>query len=209
MDVLEHADMLGTLSEVGLSAWTHDYIRNDSPNVSNAVAIIMSSRTELLYHQQANSSGFVVPDVPNPRNAQSINGPLVSGLPAASVSCLTSRFIGGILSIPSSSMEGAPDLLFLGDQQLSGGPAPGPPPAPQIPLPGPLRPSQKHCPPSALEDANVDDALRLPPLCSQSVISAPTPRTAMSSLENLDTFIHTLRQELHHSSKYAQLHVQL
>lgn len=139
-----------------------------------------------------------------------MNGPLVFGLPAGPVSCLTSRFIGGILSIRYSNMEGASDLLFLGDQQVPGAPVPipAPAPAPQIPLPVPPRPSQKYCPPSALEMANVDDTLRLPPLGSESVISAPTPRTAMSSLDNLDKLIHALNQELQHSPKYAQLHVQ-
>jgi hypothetical protein len=56
-------------------------------------------------------------------------------------------------------------------------------------------------PPPAPEGANAHNALRLPPLCSQSVVSAPTPSTLMSSLGNLDTFIHTLNQELHHSPK--------
>lgn len=168
----------------------------------------MSPRTELLYHQQASTSGLVVPEVPNPHNTSSMNGPLVSGLPAGPVSCLTSRFIGGILSIRYSNTESPSDLLFLGDQQVPGAPVPSPAPAPQIPLPVPPRPSQKYCPPSALEMANVDDTLRLPPLSSESIISAPTLRTAISSLDNLDTLIHTLNQELHHSPKYAQLHVQ-
>ena len=33
----------------------------------------MSSSTELLYHQQTSSSGFVVSEIPNPRDARSIN----------------------------------------------------------------------------------------------------------------------------------------
>jgi len=171
--------------------------------VQTAVAIVMLSRTELLYHQQASTSD-PVPEGPNPRNAQSMSGPLVSGLPADLVSYLTSRFIGGILSIPSSSMEGAPDLFFLGDEQVSAAAlAPAATPAPQIPLPDPPQSSQKHCPPSALEGANVDDALRLPSLSPQSIISAPTPRTAMSRQDTIDTFIHTLYQELPRSPKYA------
>jgi len=168
----------------------------------------MLSRTEPLYHQQASSPSPLVHEAPNPPNAQSMNGPWVSRLPADLLSCLTSRFIGGILSIPSSSMEGVPDSLFLGDQEPSAALAPAPAPAPHIPFPDPPRPSQKYCPPSALEEANADDALRLPPLSPQSIISAPAPRTGMGCLDNIDTFIHTLYQELHHSPRYAQLHVQ-
>ena len=56
-------------------------------------------------------------------------------------------------------------------------------------------------PPSAPEGPNVDNAPRYPLLAFQSVIDTPTPSTPMSSLGNLDTFIHTLKQELHHSSK--------
>ena len=34
----------------------------------------MSSRTELLYHQQTSTSGFDISEIPNPRDARSING---------------------------------------------------------------------------------------------------------------------------------------
>ena len=131
---------------------------------------------------------------------------VVSCLPAGPVSYLTCRFIGGIVSILSSNVESAPDSPFFGDQLLSGVPDPSPP----IPLRGPPPPSQKYCPPSAMEEANVDGALRLPTPSSHSVLSAsaPTPITAMSSQDNIDTFIHALSQELYHSPKYAQLHVQ-
>ena len=153
----------------------------------------MPSRTMLLYHQQTSSSGFVVPEIRN--------GILLAGLPAYPVSCLTGRFIGGIVSMRSSNLEGAPDLHFSGDQQLSGVSALSPPP----PFPAPPPPSQK---PSALEEANIDDVPRFPLLSSHSIISAPTPNTPISPRDNLDTFIRALSQELHHSPKYIQLHVQ-
>jgi hypothetical protein len=62
-------------------------------------------------------------------------------------------------------------------------------------------PSHENHPPSAPEEVNVNNALHFPPLGSQSVAAIPTPSTPISSLRNLDNFIHTLNQELHHSPK--------
>ena len=188
MDVIVHA-----LTEVdAVGALSYDYIKEHGPSQSVKGQSPLS--TKLLYRQQTSSSAFVMPETPN--------GILLASLPACPVSCLTSRFIGGIASIRSSNLEGATDLHFSGDQQLSAGvSAPSPPP----PLPGPPSPSQS---PSALEEANVDGPPCLPPPSSHSAISAPTPNTPMNPRDNLDTFIHALSQELRHSPKYAQMHVQ-
>ena len=57
-------------------------------------------------------------------------------------------------------------------------------------------------PPSAREGPSVDNAAHYPLLAFQAVTyHTPTPSTPMSSLGNLDAFIHTLKQELYQSSK--------
>jgi hypothetical protein len=70
-------------------------------------------------------------------------------------------------------------------------------------VPAPLtHPPHPPPPPApAPEGANVHNALNYPLMASQSVIYTPTTSTPMSSLGNLDIFLHTLKQELHHSSK--------
>jgi hypothetical protein len=62
-------------------------------------------------------------------------------------------------------------------------------------------PPPENRPPLAPEEANVNNALHLQPLGSESVTSTPIASTAMGSLGNLDTFLQSLTQGLHHSPK--------
>ena len=189
-----------------LSAWTFDYIRRSSQSIEGQSPLsclhVLSLCTT---HRRARLVPFCLKyQILATIIRSMVRSILLASLPACPASCLTSRFIGDIVSLQSSNLEGAPGLLFLGDQQLSGAPAPSPP----TPLPGSPPPSQTYYPPPALEEPNIMGGLRLPPLSSRPVISAPTPNTAKGFLDNLDRFIRTLNQELDHSPRYAQLHIQ-
>ena len=69
------------------------------------------------------------------------------------------------------------------------------------PVPAALTDRPNSPPPSAREGPNIDNAAQYPLLVFQAITyHNPTPSTPMSS-GNLDAFIHTLKQELIHSSK--------
>ena len=141
-------------------------------------------------NRRASSADLVLSGGPNPHHqpvSVSANGSLVTICRLALT--YPANFLGNIPRIVSSNQEGATSIVLMEDGRLPRNPAALTDPPPNSP------------PPSAPEGPNVENALHCPLVTSQSVTHTPTPSTPMSSLGNLNTFIHTLNQELHHSPK--------
>ena len=133
-------------------------------------------------NRRASSADLLLSGGPNPHHqpvSVSANGPLVTICRLALT--YPANFLGDIPRIVSSNQEGATGIVLMEDGRLLRSPAAltDPPNSP---------------PPSAPEGP-------YPLVTSHSVTYTPTPSTPMSSLGNLDTLIHTLNQELHHSPK--------